>query len=432
MIKLLVLINIFFGMITDATNLSFNIGPINLNLFRISLLLIILLMVLKIGLKDKAMISIKKSDNHYSIVFMLIWLLWGLGSVFWVKDLEGWLNSITYLSLGFILCAVYSRYLNRSTDLLLAFRTIGIMVLFHNLIGWYEFFSQNYLFINDPYIAAVYGVGRLPVSSFGNTNDFATFLFLSIWIMYVCMVNSKTRITKILSIALMTSSFVLILATNSRANLLGFLLSVIVFLFLSFKKRNTRNILVRFVLLGLGLMFVFVWINPNVFYDFLSGLIKNSDFDLSRGLEGSSESTRLNLILNSFIFLVRTFGFGVGSGNIEYWLQNEVVFPTNNTWYIHNWWIEIMAVYGILIFIMYIIFYVKLMKSMYKKFMYSDNKIDTTISLSIIVFMIGFIIASISSHSNLYNEWLWIFWGIAVAFQGTSLNRTSPNSISKE
>ena len=128
--------------------------------------------------------------------------------------------------------------------------------------------------------------------------------------------------------------------------------------------------------------------------------------------------TRLNLIKNGFIFLFETCGFGTGAGNIEFWMANYGVHYTGEIENIHNWWMEILTGYGIIIFIMYIVFYVKLFLSAYKKFKTSEDKVDISISLGILCCMAGYVVGSMSSSSNISSEWLWVFWGIAIAYQG--------------
>ena len=157
--------------------------------------------------------------------------------------------------------------------------------------------------------------------------------------------------------------------------------------------------------------------NPELITNLLYTIDEQLYFRFS---EQGSDLTRLNLIKNGFIFLFETCGFGTGAGNIDYWMANYGVYYTGTIENIHNWWMEILTGYGIVIFIMYIVFYVKLFLSAYKKFKTSEDKVDISISLGIMCCMAGYIVGSISSSSNISSEWLWVFWGIAIAYQGMS------------
>ena len=53
-----------------------------------------------------------------------------------------------------------------------------------------------------------------------------------------------------------------------------------------------------------------------------------------------------------------------------------------------------------------------------RKYKFSKDKVDRFMSLGIMCFMVGFVIGSMSSSSNIGSQWLWVFWGVAVAYQG--------------
>ena len=113
----------------------------------------------------------------------------------------------------------------------------------------------------------------------------------------------------------------------------------------------------------------------------------------------------------------------MGAGNAQFWLANESIVPNSNILYLHNWFLEILVEYGLIIFILYIIFYYKVFKTSLVIFKKSKNSFDINFSLSVMVFMIGFIIVSFSSHSLVYNEWFWIYWAIIISYQwNLSLN----------
>jgi len=44
--------------------------------------------------------------------------------------------------------------------------------------------------------------------------------------------------------------------------------------------------------------------------------------------------------------------------------------------------------------------------------------------------MVGFVIGSVSSSSNINNEWLWVYWGIAVAYQGMQQEKLKISEVS--
>lgn len=394
--------------------ISIDLGFFQLSLFRGLIIIISVYSLVNFLIAKKGVITLKKSCNSYSIKFMIFWTFYALLSLGWVNDYVGWIKSVYFIALGMLSILIINKYFKKSADILLAFQVMSIMILFHNIIGWHEIINKNYIFLAVDKSAYFARFG-LPVSSFNNPNDFAMFLLFSIGILYICATNSKKKIPRLTYSFLIVSSLSLLVLTTSRANILGLLLGAAFYVALSFKKRKTRNGLIVLLLFIIVLISIF----PSHFLYLISGASENLYIKYSDGV--GSDATRLNLIKNGLFFLVNTFGFGTGAGNIEYWMMNSSIYNTSGLVNIHNWWMEILVAYGLIVFIMYIGFYVKLLLHLIRKFKMSNNEIDHSISLGIAFSMVGFIIGSISSSSNLNNEWLWVFWAIAIAYQGIEI-----------
>jgi len=395
--------------------IAIDLGIFQLSLFRGLMIGISIILIINFLIKNKGVIIFKKRANSYSIKFMLFWFSYSIFSLAWVADYVGWLKSVYFISLGLLSILIISKYFNKTTDILKAFQMISIVILLHNIIGWYEILSKNYIFLNVER-ASYFARFGLPVSSFNNPNDFAMFLLFSIGIIYVCMNNCKSKIFSFFYGALIASSLSLIILTTSRANIVGLLLGTMFYIALSFKKKKTRNSLITLLIFSIMLILVF----PNYLSYLVSVISNNLHFNFSNGV--GSDNIRVNLIKNGIFFLVSTLGFGTGAGNIEYWMLNRSIYDTQGIVNMHNWWMEILVGYGIIVFIMYIIFFCKLLIHLIKKYKLSRNRIDYSVSLGMIFSMTGFIIGSTSSSSNLNSEWLWVFWAIVIAYQGIEIN----------
>jgi len=418
MIKILVYISIITSMIGSASVFAIDAGIFQLSLFRVSILLLFLYIIIKMLIKDKKIRLNNQKFNSYSIKFMFIWIIYAFFSLAWVKDYNAWMRTLFFLFIGLLSYIIISKYLKSKFDILLAFRLIFIMILIHNLLGWYEIYTNNYIFLSIDRIAKYTRLNH-PVSTFGNTNDYATFMLFSVWVSYICLINAKNIISKFIYISLIISSVLLLISTSSRANLLGVILSMMLFIVLSMKRKKTRNISLAL----LGIVFLIVLLNPESIKSLFISINENLNINFSS--QSGSDFVRINLIKNGLFFLISTLGFGVGAGNIEYWMSHKAMYNTGGVLNIHNWWLEILVGYGVVIFIMYIVFYFKLFRSFYRKFKYSRSKVDMSMSLGIMCFMIGYVIGSISSSSNISSEWLWVFWGIAIAYQGVVLDENN-------
>ena len=123
------------------------------------------------------------------------------------------------------------------------------------------------------------------------------------------------------------------------------------------------------------------------------------------------------------LFLKETIGFGVGAGNIEFWMDNYKAYYTGTIRNMHNWWMEVLVGYGVFIFMGYIWTYLKMFKVFYKAYIKSDDKFIRTTSLGLISLMSAFVVSFISSSSNMGTSWMWMLWGVVIAFVGYVENK---------
>lgn len=125
---------------------------------------------------------------------------------------------------------------------------------------------------------------------------------------------------------------------------------------------------------------------------------------------------RINLIYNGFEVLKQHYLIGVGPGNMNYYMENYEVYPTKGISNMHNYWMEILLDYGVIIFAIFVFYYLKLTIEMIKAYCCCKSKKITAIYIGFLFFICSFIVASISSSNNLTKEWLWLLVGIILAF----------------
>jgi teichuronic acid biosynthesis protein TuaE len=409
MIKKMVYLSVLTSSI-GASVISINLGFFQLSLFRI-ITLVSFALILILAFKTNINLKMKNGKNIYSILFMVFWFVYAILSLAWVKDYNAWLKALYFLGLGVICIIIFKQQLRSSNDILLSLKIMSVMVIIHNLIGWSEILSGRFLFLPLEK-ARIYAEYNYPASMFGNTNDFATYLLISVFILYICLVNSSNIVVKSIYTFTIFSSVWLMMMTSSRANVLGLIVALIFFILFSLKSNKGKVSMILALLFG----FLITLIRPEIIFSFFSSFSDNLDFDYS--YEGGSTYVRDNLLKNGLSFLIATGGFGTGAGNIEYWMQNYSLYPTWGITNIHNWWMEILTGYGLLVFILYIIFYLGLLLSLIKKYKNATSRIDSTISLGLICTLTGYAFGSVSSSSNIGSEWLWVYWAIVIAYQG--------------
>jgi teichuronic acid biosynthesis protein TuaE len=193
----------------------------------------------------------------------------------------------------------------------------------------------------------------------------------------------------------------LIYLTDSRASLLGVMIGLIVYLFIllpTYLKRVAAMIGSSIFLLS-----------AIVFFGKFVHMFSVSTFYSSNEILPSNVA-RLNLLKNTLHFLLETFGFGVGVGNIPFYLKNESVYATNHVVEVHNWLAEIMGNFGIIVLLGYVTIYAYLFISLYKFYKVRRNRDQKGLLEACMLGLIGFAVSSISpsSVSNLFFHWVFI------------------------
>ena len=392
-------------------NTGFRIGDIRIRLFHIFVILFAIAVVIEYFIVKKEVKNILgrlfNKENRYSLFVMSIWFLYALISFFWVQSSSYWQSAIRFFIIGIFCTITFSLFLTTKKDIFHAFQIMGVIAIIHNIIGWFEVLTPYHLFYE--YIRW----GNRPVSLFGNTNNFAAFLFLSVFILFALGENSNNMVLKISYTITSASSAILIYFTQSRGTLLGLIFGVIILIALSSAdKIKTKKNLFPKRILATFLTIATITVVAVLVYMLTIGL------DTSNG-------GRVNVIQNGFAFLFQTNGFGVGAGNIEYWMDTNRYFIhfRNNPREMHNWWMEILTAYGVVIFFFYVIFYYKLLRNNLVKFAKGSNQIDKSLSKAMICIMGGFIIVSTVPDTLFVHPFHWVFWAVAIAFQGVILRR---------
>ena len=88
-----------------------------------------------------------------------------------------------------------------------------------------------------------------------------------------------------------------------------------------------------------------------------------------------SDIIRLNLIKSGWDFLTETCFMGVGAGNIEYWMANKSHIYMMGYTNMHNWYMEILVGYGIIVFTLFLIMVVKMIKKLVLYMSKTNNKL---------------------------------------------------------
>lgn len=407
----------FFG----PAFLSIDLGPFALFPFRIFIIILWTFFILRSFLSPNSYLNIK--NIKYELIFYLFWVLYAIISLQWALSKADAIRHIIFLFFGFSLILFSVKYIT-NISLLKKFYNIWFFAyIIMILIGYWEHLTGNHLSVsvyNHDNLAENYSSTKIirvlfcPTGVFRNPNDYATFLVFSIPFSLGFLKYSKKYLLRILSLFSIISSIYFLIITSSRANIIAFLVEISFFLLvLSDLKQKIKIFSIVLVILSavISLFPEFITTHiTDIVYNF--SLLSKFFDDNSLGSSG----IRRNLIKNCLDFVHRTWGFGVGAGNAEYWIANFSNFNTNGILNPHNWWIEIMTNYGIFIFVGYFFCYFIIFYNIYINRKKSDNKNICRISDALLTSLIGFPIASVSSSSIISFKPQWLLFAFAIAF----------------
>lgn len=338
------------------------------------------------------------------IKFLLFWILYAFFSFLWAKDRPSTIKDLIFLftNISIILFVVYyftnlkdfERFYNLWLFILLLLISIG---LWNNITGHqlteYEGIPSYYegVFMHTPR------------ATFNNPNDYATYLALSVPFVITFIRYAKNSVFKLFGVFILLVCIYLIIFTFSRSNYIAILIGF-VFWYLFLVKNVSSKIKIVLISIFLFLFFLF----STSFMETIGDIFFTEIKSLTEQSDSGSMNIRSNLVKNSFLFLINSFGFGIGAGNSEYYMEHYSVYNTHGITDVHNWWIELLLEYGIFFFLAYLLFYLNIFINLYKVYKRLKNVVMKKICESLLIGLVVFLFASISSSSilNLIIQWM--------------------------
>ena len=387
----IVIITGFFG----AALLPIDIGPFKLFPYRIFFILLLPLFFIRILFREK--LSLFNSGIKWYLVFLIFWLGYSFISLSWAISKTDAIKDIVFLFMGIALIFFICLYIRNKKDFMNIYCLCFVAFVCLICIGFWEVVTGNHLSSS-----MFYGNPKrfIPTGVFFNQNDFASYLALYIPFGIGIFYYAHSLVLRLLGITSVSGAVYLIVIAKSMSGILAVLLELVVlFMLLIVYKRKFTWLAVLIPVVGV----IIVWQYP---------LIQQNILQMT---STASINERFNLIRNGLYFLYSTFGFGVGAGNIEYWMAN---FPKYDivVLNIHSWWAEILAEYGVFVFAGYLLFYLGIISELIRTYYGTTSCFQKLFCTTLILSLCGFFIACNGPSSFLNITPQWYIFGIALAF----------------
>ncbi|WP_409291949.1 teichuronic acid biosynthesis protein TuaE [Peribacillus sp. SCS-37] len=351
-----------------------------------------------------------------TLLFLLFWLGYGMLSLLWAKDPAEGIKYWFLLCFGtaFIYLAAFTfTTLNRVITACAVWMAMSVLLM---AIGVYNHAAAYQLPTSSLYGGPSYKL-NYPTSVFFNQNDFAAFLTITFFFYMSGTKNVGNGFIKAGCCLLALLSIYLIDLTESRASLLGAAGGLAVYMMLVLP-RVLKKAAVYFLtaVIAAGVLFILYQL-PALHSDFQSGVLQ------TYGVLPSN-TARINLLKNTFMYFTGSLGFGVGAGNLPYYLEHEPIYYTGAVLQVHNWLAEILGSFGIFVFGGYILMYGSLMIILFRMHG-SETKKGRMLIEACLPALAGFLVSSISPSSVMNLYFHWVFLGIVIALVSVLKHRES-------
>lgn len=332
--------------------------------------------------------SIKTNNkNKFYFIFPFIWFFVSLFSLLWVVDFSLAIKDFFFIFIFIISFFIINKKEFTTKEIKTSYKVLIFSSILHIFISFYEKGNNTLLFVRDPNDFNRFLYSGSVVSIFTNPNNLSFYFFFIGTLSLLMLIVSKNNIMRIIYFLFLISSFYIIYINFSRATILGIILMIsIITLLLTFSKKRYLLFLL-FSILGLITIFVFT----------------NNYLSIS---QNQSEIERLSLIKYSLDIVKRTYLFGTGVGNLELYLADYYGFSAAA----HNLWLEVLATFGILFFVVFLFLFLKLLSDNFKIFIKTKN----IYSLFYVSIIISFIVLVVGPSSIKHQEWFWIFFALMI------------------
>jgi len=379
------------------------LAGINLYAFR----LLIILSALTLPFAGRGVIRFGINLSVFYFGLGLLWIIWGLLSLLWAPDLAAGVTEITALAFGFLTALLMLNLGGVDRGAVAALRTGWLLAFLASaaIAGW-EIVTHRHL----PSYFSAHAPAHLllvtVVSTFGHPNNFAAFLTIAFPFLLWSSQTSHGLVRWASWLSLIVLPFLLIVS-GGRLGILAVVMQLGLLLMLRTRSMRSAATWIVIVVAGLALLSVSLRLEPTTLKNLL-----NLQTELQTG---GSVGIRVNLVREALSMTARSSGLGVGAGGFEpILLAGHGVYDTSGIVNPHNFWMEIMAQYGVLPFMGFAGWLIAVAAAAIRGrrlALRAGNAERRFVSEALLIALVGYIFAAVENSSYIGQPMNWIFLG---------------------
>ncbi len=358
-----------------------------------------------------------KSNNRligYWSLFLVTWLCYSIMQLLWVSDINSGIRQWLLLATGVFI--VYSIMVTTHSlkDITHLSQALTIICLFNAGMGAWEHFTKR------PFLLSRFGdfsartQGLIPFRFFspagahGNPNDFATALFFLAALSTGILFSKGKIIWKLLAVVSGICSFVVIIWTGSRTNMVALPAFAACVLLLA-ANASRKSLYLIIVLCTICSSIVISLYQEDAL------AMSNSYYSEVETLANWQNNPRVGLLINAVYTANETFGLGAGPNNAHRYMAEGPVSVAHLT-APHSLYAELLSEYGYLItggFLYLIISLVLYLFRVWRYFPVAEIRPYAMHGIIVLTFA-GYVTFSPSSTINLHEFWFALGYCLAL------------------
>lgn len=373
---------------------------------------------------DRRIIKRFKSKFIYFYVFFFVYII---GTYAWAINKADVLKYIIIYAMMLLLLTNIIIFNDNRRNFNITFRILGLMFTVSILVGVVELLFGTQLPVIHYYDRfSQYKLSALtlldlhyrPISFFYNPNNYGTFITICIPFVLYYAFTCKEKLKKVLAFILIILSLIVLVLTTSRATFAAMGLILLVYAFVLFKEKGIKSLIYPLIfVLCFGVIYKNArYLTRHTDLNTKMSALNKAYLKVEKGdnVVGNDGSIYVRLtILYDVVHGVTTDKHivGFGAGNTSEYIKYKA--NTHKTYDPHGWFIEILGDFGIPFTILYVIFYLALIRALYLKGRLSNN--NKYICYALCTAVAGFFFGSFAPSSVTYFLPHWILFGLSLS-----------------
>lgn len=350
-----------------------------------------------------------RKEEFEPVLFLFVWLGYSLCSYIWAQDR---LLAVDYSMLIFRYLFLFMLFSAAFRD----HRLLSKLHLFLVVIAVLYIVTAVWEIVTFKHLSPSKYYGHLyfrPTGPFYGVNDLAAFMQLFLpFLLFLPNLYSK-RWIKIGALLSVLITIFVIVVQGARIAMLA--IGAVLVWFLTFHTK-ARTWVMIFLLIALiwGVLNYYVPSLLSFGWKMFSREVNSFDAE-STTVQMSSINIRKQLFSETFDLVTLSGFMGVGGGNFEHYMDTDREFRTAGIINPHNWLLEIVGNFGVIILAGFLYIYLRWLYLLYMKYRSSSGR-EKSLSLMYLVSLVLYLASSSLPSSIRWHHLIWVYFAGINAF----------------